>query len=189
MPCGTGRRGHRVGEGQRVECAATGFRSGCLGHRQVAGCAQFVGQPFERRDGVLLGPRQQMNVGVRRRQQTGLVGVGEEGRRRLGADEDHMLQSGQHLQGAVDRIRDAVHRGSPAPAGHARYLRGCAQLGARHVADPIGGTQSGLAQALAGQHQHRRLPSAERLRHGSQQVGRHRARGSTSRCGSRPKGR
>ncbi len=70
-------------------------------------------------DEVFFGPRQDMHLGALGGQQARLVRIGEERDRRLGADQDDVLEARQHLERLIDRIGDAFDRHTAAAALHA----------------------------------------------------------------------
>ena len=96
------------------------------------------------------------------------------------------MRACQHLERAIDHVGDAVHRHAPAPARHARYLGGRAQLRAGDMRDAVGRDEAGLGQRLPVQNQHGRLLAAQHLRGRAQDVRRHgRSCGDRQRRGDR----
>ena len=101
------------------------------------------------RDQILLGPRQHVPLRIRRRQQARLVGIGEKRDRHLRADQDDVLEPGQHLHRLIDDIRHALDRHPPAPALGARVRALRDQPRAGLGGDPAGEVEPVLRAARA----------------------------------------
>ena len=127
--------------------------------------AEFVGEPFERVDGVPLSePRQHGELRVLRREQTRLVRIGKERHRNAAADQHDVLDAFERLERLIDRIRNAVDRDASSATLHAaveglpEHPASGLSRNARRKLQPL------LAQRQTGEQQQCRLPAAQHPR-------------------------
>ena len=137
--------------------------------------AHCVGEGFERAQQILLRLRQEMDRAAGRRDDAGLVGIGEERHRRRRADQDDVGEMLQPLDRLIDRIGNALDRHEPGAALDPSDRIGREELAPGLGRDAAGDGEARAQQRRAGEHDRGRPAVAQQrggaidraLRHGS----------------------
>ena len=125
--------------------------------------AELFGERFQRPHDVLAGRGERVGLALRRAQRARLVGVSEEGDRRLGADQHEVARVGEGREGVVDRVGEEVDGDPPRPALHPRVERLREETRAGLRGDATRQRQARFTQGMAAHKQDRGLAGAQDL--------------------------